>query len=254
MPFTAFTTAFSVVDIYLFIMSYSIRVFALTAGYHRYFSHKSFQTTRGFQFVLAYLGALSLQGGPLWWASHHRHHHRNSDNDDDIHSPVSKGFLQSHLLWFMKKSHLKAHYHLIRDFSKYPELRLLERYWYITPLPILLLLFLAGGWNFLIWGYLVPTVVVNHVTYSVNSIVHLFGKRPFKTKDNSRNNWLIALLTFGEGWHNNHHRYAGSAHQGFSAWQIDITFYVLKFLSYFGVVNQLKTVPHKVLKEGGYIR
>lgn len=253
-PFFAFTTLFTWVDIYLFIASYSVRVFALTAGYHRYFSHKSFQTSRIFQFLLAYLGALALQGGPLWWASHHRYHHRNSDTNLDVHSPIKKHFIESHLLWFMKRSNLSAHYNLIRDFSKYRELRFIERYWYITPIPVLFALYSIGGWNYVLWGYLIPTVFVNHVTYSVNSIVHIFGKRPFDTKDNSRNNWFIAILTFGEGWHNNHHRYAGSANQGFSFSQIDITFYILKLLSFLGIVRNLKKVPDKILKEGGYLK
>lgn len=252
LPVSAFFTPFHVVDIYLFIASYAVRVFCLTAGYHRYFSHKSFETNRVFQFLLAYGAACSLQGGPLWWASHHRYHHHSADESMDVHSPMQYGFFHSHFLWFMQKKNLKAHYHLIKDFSKFPELRLLERYWYLASLPIIVLLYLIGGWNFIIWGFFVPTVFVNNVTYSVNSFVHLFGRRRYNTKDNSKNNWWVALLSFGEGWHNNHHRYAGSARQGFVWYQIDITYYFLKIFCLCKIIKNLKSPPQKILAEGGY--
>ncbi|MCF6764225.1 acyl-CoA desaturase [Thiotrichales bacterium 19S3-7] len=252
LPLSAFFTPFYVADIWLFLISYSLRVFALTAGYHRYFSHKSFETSRVFQFILAYIGATALQGGVLWWASHHRLHHKLSDTKEDAHSPKYLGFLHSHFGWFMQKKNLKAHYHLIRDFSRYPELRFLERYWYITPLPILILLYYIGGLNYVIWGYFVPTVFVNNVTYMVNSVAHLFGSRRYQTKDDSRNNLIVALLTFGEGWHNNHHRFAASVRQGFRWYQIDISYILLKILFYLGIVKNLKPVPKRVLMEGKY--
>jgi stearoyl-CoA desaturase (delta-9 desaturase) len=252
LPIFAFFTPFSLNDVCLFLVSYALRVFALTAGYHRYFSHKAFETNRFFQFFLAYFAACSLQGGPLWWASHHRHHHHTSDENSDVHSPVRSGFFHSHFLWFMQKKNLKAHYCLIKDFSQVPELRMLERYWYLAPLPMMLILYLIGDWNYIVWGFFVPTLFVNNVTYCVNSLVHLYGNRPYKTQDHSKNNWWVALLTFGEGWHNNHHRYAGSANQGFCWYQIDITYYLLKMLSTLRIVKNLKKVPSKILKEGGY--
>ncbi len=252
LPFFAFFTPFNQADVWLFFVSYTIRVFSLTAGYHRYFSHKAFETNRVFQFILAFFAACSLQGGPLWWASHHRHHHHTSDEVSDAHSPVRFGFFYSHFLWFMQKKHLKAHYHLVKDFSRFPELRALERYWYLLPLPVIALLYLIGGWNYVIWGFFVPTLFVNNATYAVNSFVHLYGSRRYNTSDNSRNNVWVALLTFGEGWHNNHHRYAGSANQGFCWYQIDITYYFLCLLSYLKIVKNLKKVPEKILKEGGY--
>lgn len=252
LPIFAFFTPFYGVDALLCIASYTVRVFCLTAGYHRYFAHKAFETNRIFQFLLAYGAACSLQGGPLWWASHHRYHHHHADQDADSHSPRQQGFFYSHFLWFMQKKHLKAHYHLIKDFSRYPELRLLERYWYLSPLPILIILYFFGGWNYVIWGFFVPTMLVNNVTYCVNSCVHLFGTRRYATQDNSKNNWWVALLTFGEGWHNNHHRYAGAAQQGFAWYQIDITYYCLKFFSYLRIIKNIKMVPKKILAEGGY--
>lgn len=252
LPFSAFFVSFHLRDIYLFLISYSIRVFCLTAGYHRYFSHKSFQTTRFFQFILAYFAACSLQGGPLWWASHHRHHHHFSDQEGDAHSPVLQGFFHSHFLWFMQKKNLKAHYRLIKDFSVYPELRALERFWYLCPLPMILLLYFFFGFEGIVWGFFVPTVLVNNVTYAVNSVVHLFGSRRFETEDHSRNNFFIALLTFGEGWHNNHHRYAGSAKQGFAWYQLDLTYFILWLLSQCRIVKNLKPVPEKILQQGRY--
>jgi stearoyl-CoA desaturase (delta-9 desaturase) len=254
MPFAAFTTPFYVtMDLTLFFLSYTLRVFALTGGYHRYFSHKSFQTSRFFQFFLAYLGACALQGGPLWWASHHRYHHHHSDTEKDSHSPKQHGFWYSHVGWFMKKKNLHAHYHLIRDFSKYPELRLLERYWYLAPLPVILMLYLFGGWNAVVWGFFVPTAFVNNVTYAVNSLVHVFGGRRYHTKDDSRNNLLVALFAFGEGWHNNHHRFAGSARQGFAWYQLDITYLILKACNCLRLVSKIKPVPENILKEGHYL-
>lgn len=252
--FSIFFIPFHRVDLYLFLASYSLRVFCLTAGYHRYFSHKSFQTSRFFQFILAYFSACSLQGGPLWWASHHRHHHHASDQEGDVHSPVLYGFWHSHFFWFMQKKNLKARYSLIKDFTAFPELRFLERYWYLSPIPFLIFLYLCWGVSGLVWGFFLPTVFVNNVTYSVNSIVHLFGSRRFNTKDDSRNNLCIALLAFGEGWHNNHHRYASSACQGFVWYQLDITYIILWLLSKCHVVKNLKPVPEKILFEGGYLK
>jgi stearoyl-CoA desaturase (delta-9 desaturase) len=254
MPLTAFITPFMWIDLVVLAVSYALRVFALTAGYHRYFAHKTFSTSRVFQFLLAAIGCTSLQGGPLWWASRHRHHHANSDNEADAHSPKQHGFWHSHMGWFLQKQNLKSRYDLIKDFSKYPELRLLERYWFTMPLLLIVILYLMGGWNFIVWGFCVPTLLVNQATYCVNSLVHVFGKRRYKTRDDSRNNWFVALITFGEGWHNNHHRFAGSTRQGFAWYEIDITFYLLKFLRLLRIVKNFRNVPEKILKEGHLIK
>lgn len=253
LPLTALTTYFSYSCLAVFFVSYFLRVFALTAGYHRYFSHKSFKTSRTFAFLMAAIASTALQGGPLWWASKHRHHHRTSDTPEDVHSPAQHGFWYSHMLWFMYKRNLKAHYGLIKDFSKFPEIRFLDRYWFLMPLVLIGILYLLGGWNWVVWGFCVPAVFINHGTYAVNSLVHVFGKRRFNTKDDSRNNWFVALITFGEGWHNNHHRYSGSARQGFAWYEIDMTYYLLKFLSLFSVVWDLKPVPTRILEEGGLV-
>ncbi len=242
--------------------AYLLRVFALTAGYHRYFSHRAFKTSRPFQFVLAFIGASAAQAGPLWWASHHRLHHRFADTEADIHSPVRRGFLWAHLGWLVCRKYAKADLGLMKDFSSYPELRLLERVHAAAPLLLAVLMYLLGGrlesshpgwhttaWQMVVWGFFISTVLVYHVTFSINSLMHLFGSRRFPTPDDSRNNLWLALLTMGEGWHNNHHRYPISARQGFYWREIDLTYYVLKLLALFHVVWDLRMPPKSIYEE-----
>ncbi|MDC0535366.1 fatty acid desaturase [Francisellaceae bacterium] len=251
LPLTAFTTDFYIYDIYLFLGSYLIRVFTLTACYHRLLSHKAYKTSRVFRFIMTFLCCTTLQGGPLWWASRHRHHHIYSDKPEDCHSALQHGFWQSHMGWFMYKENLRAEYPLIKDLCKDTELRLLERYWFLCPVIVVALLAIFGGWNAVVWGFCVPTFFVNQATYFVNSLVHVFGSKRYETGESSKNNWFVAITTFGEGWHNNHHRYSGAARQGFAWYEYDITFYLLKLLSYFKIVKDLRPVPQRILEEGG---
>ncbi len=242
---------------------YAVRVFALTAFYHRYFSHRAFKTSRWFQFVGALSANSSMQRGPLWWAAHHRLHHRVSDAPGDLHSPHQDGFLWSHMGWFHDRAHQRTNHEAIRDFAKYPELVALDKYDFVAPLGLGVLLIAAGealrvwrpslgtsGLQMFVWGWVISTVAVYHVTYSINSIAHLFGTRRYETADSSRNNWLLALLSFGEGWHNNHHHYPSSARQGFYWWEVDISYGVLVMLSWVGVVWDLRAVPEHVLEAG----
>jgi stearoyl-CoA desaturase (delta-9 desaturase) len=242
---------------------YALRVFALTGFYHRYFSHKAFKTSRVFQFCGALLGCVAVQRGPLWWAAHHRNHHAHSDDEEDLHSPVQHGFLRSHVGWFLTPRAHPVNWKLIPDLAKYPELRFLERYESFVCLLFAAALYGLGalleavapglgtsGWQILVWGFFISTVAVYHVTFLVNSLAHLMGSRRFPTRDDSRNNLLVALLTFGEGWHNNHHHYPASARQGFFWWEIDITYYLLKMLSWVGLVWDLRGVPQRVLSKG----
>ncbi|AND67693.1 hypothetical protein ATSB10_02390 [Dyella thiooxydans] len=235
---------------------YALRMFAVTAFYHRYFSHRAFKTSRVVQFVFAVIGASAVQRGPLWWAAHHRNHHRHADTPADVHSPVQHGFLRSHMGWFMTRSGFRTDWSKIPDLVKYPELRLLDRFDLLVPVALAVGLFFWGRWlgvahpelgtsgpQLLVWGFFVSTIVLFHVTVTINSLAHRFGSRRFETRDNSRNNWMLALLTFGEGWHNNHHFFPGSARQGFRWWEVDLTFYLLRTLSLFGVVRGLKAVP-----------
>ncbi len=241
----------------------ALRVFALTAFYHRYFSHRAFKTSRWFQFVGAVLGASSAQRGPIWWAAHHRAHHKHSDQPDDLHSPVQHGFWFSHMGWFLTREAYATDKSLVRDWLKFPELRFLDRFDFFVPAVFAAGMFGLGelahyvwpasdtsGWQMLVWGYLLSTLAVYHITYFVNSLAHVVGKRRFRTEDDSRNNLWLSLLTFGEGWHNNHHRYMASARQGFYWWEIDITYYILCMLSWFGLVWDLKPVPKSILAEG----
>jgi stearoyl-CoA desaturase (delta-9 desaturase) len=226
--------------------SYAIRMFAITAGYHRYFSHRSYRTGRAFQLVLAILGATATQKGPLWWAAHHRDHHRFSDRPEDIHSPVQRGFWWSHVLWILADRWHETKLERVRDLARYPELRWLDR-WHVVPVIAYAAVWWAvAGVPGLLWGYFVSTVLLWHGTFLVNSLAHVLGRKRYDTADESRNSLLIALLTFGEGWHNNHHHYPSTANQGWFWWEIDVSWYVLRALSTLGVVRELRTPPPSV--------
>jgi len=235
---------------------YAIRMFAITGFYHRYFSHMAFRTSRAMQLVFAILGASAVQRGPLWWASHHRHHHAHSDDEHDAHSPNRHGFLWSHSGWFMARENFATRAERIPDLARYPELRFLDRFDALVPLILALVLYGTGEWlanqypalgtdgpQLLVWGFFVSTVALYHVTFTVNSLAHRIGRRRYATRDQSRNNWWLALLTFGEGWHNNHHHFPGAARQGFFWWEIDLTYYGLRLLAALGLIWDLKTIP-----------
>ena len=228
---------------------YYARMVAVTAGYHRYFSHRSFSTSRAFQFLLA-LGAQSAaQRGVLWWASHHRWHHRYSDTERDVHSPRQRGFWYAHVGWIFSDAWETTDARLVPDLAKYPELRWLDKDGnHLLPTVALGLAFLLLGGPFgLLWGYMFSTVMLWHGSFAINSFTHLFGRRRYATTDDSRNSFLLAILTTGEGWHNNHHHYASSAGQGFFWWEIDLTYYVLRLLELLGLVWDLRRAPAAVL-------
>jgi len=226
---------------------YLLKMFAITGGYHRYFSHRTFKTSRAFQYVLAVLGALSLQRGALWWAAHHRHHHRYSDQHGDIHSPGLLGFLRAHVGWVVDAANHDTDYERIGDFARYPELVWLNR-WHALPGVLLAIgLFAIGGLPWLFWGFFFSTVLTWHATFAINSLTHMFGRRRFRTTDDSRNSWILALITLGEGWHNNHHYFKASTRQGFFWWEIDVTYYLLRALAAAGVVWDLKEPPRELV-------
>jgi stearoyl-CoA desaturase (delta-9 desaturase) len=228
---------------------YSVRMFVITAGYHRYFSHKSYRLNRLSQFVLAFGGTMASQKGPLWWAAHHRNHHRFSDTERDVHSP-KRGFWWSHVGWILCDQYGATPVDDIKDFAKYPELRWMNAHDWIGPWSLAVVCWLIGGWSGLVVGFFASTVLLWHSTFLVNSLAHVFGRRRYDTDDTSRNSLLIALVTAGEGWHNNHHRYQSSARQGFLWWQIDTSYYVLWLLSRVGIVHDLRPVPQRVIDEG----
>ncbi len=241
---------------------YLFHMFAVTAFYHRYFSHRAFKTSRAFQFLGAIAATSSAQRGPLWWAAHHRHHHKHSDSELDPHSPGLRGLLMSHVGWFMTKGAFATPERYVRDWARYPELRFLNRYDWMAPVVLAASLFGLGAllaavapglgtsaWQMLVWGFVVSTIAVYHATYTINSLSHRFGTVRYNTGDDSRNNWALALLTLGEGWHNNHHYYPASARQGFRWWEIDLTYYGLLALSKLGLIWDLRGVPQRVLTE-----
>ncbi|MBA3459468.1 MAG: acyl-CoA desaturase [Deltaproteobacteria bacterium] len=224
---------------------YAVRMFAITAGYHRYFAHRTFKTGRVFQFILALLAMSSAQQGVLWWAAHHRGHHKWSDQPEDVHSPRQHGFWWSHCFWLLRANR-ETHTDRIKDFAKYPELRWLDRHDLFIATAFGFLIYFIGGSTALFWGHFVAIVLAWHVTFCINSLAHVWGSRRYATTDDSRNNPVLAVLTFGEGWHNNHHHYQRSARQGFYWWEIDITFYVLKILEKLRIVSDVQGVPDHV--------
>lgn len=227
---------------------WAVRMFSVTAFYHRYFSHRTFATSRGAQFAFAVLGASCGQRGPLWWAAHHRKHHKHSDTNEDVHSPRHHGLLWAHMGWITAPANFPTDVSQIPDLVKYRELRFLDRFDVVVPLTLAVTLFLLGGWQLLIWGFFVSTIVLFHTTCLINSLAHLMGRRRYATEDDSRNSLVLALLTFGEGWHNNHHRYPGATRQGHRWWEIDLTFYGLWVLSKLGVIWDLHPVPARLRK------
>ena len=244
---------------------YAVRMFAITGFYHRYFSHRTFTTSRAVQFAFAVIGASSVQRGPLWWAAHHRHHHRHADQPQDPHSPNHGGFWRSHMGWFLTREAFVTDFKRIPDLARFPELRWLDRFDTVVPVLLALGLYMLGealahyapslhtnGAQLLVWGFFISTVVLFHATVTINSLAHRFGRRRFHTQDDSRNNLWLALLTFGEGWHNNHHFFPGTVRQGFRWWQVDITWYGLRGMAALGLVSGLKPIPDWVLTKARY--
>lgn len=241
---------------------YLVRMFAVTGFYHRYFAHRTFRTSRAGQFVFALLGNLSAQRGALWWASVHRHHHQHSDDAEDVHSPGMRGFLWAHIGWMTSNRNFPTNYDRIKDLAKFPELVFLNRFDLIVPFSLALCLYGFGdllrrfhpelgtnGLQMVVWGFFISTLVLLHATLCINSFAHLVGRQRYKTGDDSRNSLLLAIVTLGEGWHNNHHRYMSSVRQGFFWWEIDFTYYMLRALSWTGIIWELRPVPEAVYQE-----
>ena len=255
-------TGWSWTAVWVAVALYWIRMFAITGFYHRYFSHRAFRTSRAWQFAFAVLGNTAVQRGALWWASVHRHHHRHADTEHDVHSPGIRGFVWAHIGWMTSSRNFPTNYAAVRDLARFPELVFLNRFDLVVPAAFGAALWGAGallarvapglgtnGPQLFVWGFFVSTVVLLHATLFINSMAHAWGGRRFHTTDDSRNNMLLALLTMGEGWHNNHHRFMGAARQGFFWWEVDPTWYLLRVLARVGVVRDLKAVPARVYAE-----
>lgn len=250
LPLLAVFTGVTWADVIVCIALYWIRMFAVTGVYHRYFSHRTYKTSRPFQFFLAFLAQTSAQKGALWWAAHHRHHHKHSDQESDTHSPVQDSFFYSHVGWLFVNSNNETDWSKIKDFAKYPELVWLNTYNLVPPAILAIGIWLAMGWSGLLIGFFLSTVLLWHGTFVINSLAHVIGKKRFNTTDESRNHWLLALITMGEGWHNNHHYYQSSCRQGFYWWEIDMTYYIIKGLEAVGLVWDVREPPERVLAEG----
>lgn len=249
-------TGVSMVAVAICLALYVVRMFAITAGFHRLLAHRTYRTSRLFQFLMAFTGTASYQKGPLWWSAHHRRHHLVADTAQDFHSPLTRRFWRAHFGWFLSRDSQETEWKLIANLSKYPELRFLDRFYSLPPIMLAVSAFLLGAalerwasglgtssWQMLVWAFFISTVVLYHGTFTVNSLAHIFGTRRFATDDNSRNNFFVALITLGEGWHNNHHHYSASERQGFYWWEIDVSHYTLRALSWLRLVWDLNTPP-----------
>lgn len=246
---TVFTVDFTWSLFWVAFFSYFIRMFGITAGYHRYFSHNAYKTSRVMQFLLGYLGATAMQKGPLWWGAHHRNHHKYSDTEKDLHSPRLTGFWNSHMLWFLKADYNHYDPKMIKDYAKFPELVWIDKYYWFPPLSLAIVLGFFG-YDVLVYGYAVATFLLGHGTWTINSLTHVIGKKRFESGDDSKNHWFLAIITMGEGWHNNHHYYRHTANQGFYWWEYDFSYYILKMMSWVGLVWDLKLPPEHILEEG----
>ncbi|OWK41784.1 acyl-CoA desaturase [Fimbriiglobus ruber] len=227
---------------------YLIRGFGLTGGFHRYFSHRGYKMSRWFQFVIAWIGTASLQRGPMWWCAHHRLHHKHSDQEQDPHSPIVGSIFWSHVGWILSPRFGEVEWDQIRDWQKYPELKWLDKYDWL-PGVLLGLGCLAVGVSEFVWAFVVGTVLLYHATFMVNSVCHLVGRRRFETSDKSRNNWFVAIFSMGEGWHNNHHHYPSAARQGFKWYEFDLSYCILKTLSWVGLVWDLRQPTPRALSK-----
>ena len=224
---------------------YVARIFGVTAGYHRYFSHRTFETSRPMAFALAWLAQSTAQKGALWWAANHRHHHLHSDDEHDLHSVRQDGFLYAHMGWIYATPN-ETEWKRVRDLEKYPELVWLNKYWIVPPLVLALSVLALFGWSGLFVGFFLSTVLTWHGTFCINSLAHVWGSRRYETKDASRNNFWLAVVTLGEGWHNNHHHWMRSCRQGFAWWEFDPTYYALRALAAVGLVWGIKEPPARI--------
>jgi stearoyl-CoA desaturase (delta-9 desaturase) len=252
MPLGMIWTGVKIEHLVLAFVLYFVRMFFITGGFHRYFAHRTFELNRFWQFIFAFGAQTSAQRGALWWAAHHRHHHRYSDQPEDIHSP-HQGFWYSHIGWIVDPKHRETDYNSIKDFAKYPELRFLNKFHVLPAVLLGAACAIFGGAGALFTGFFLSTVVLYHGTFTINSITHLWGTRRYATRDTSRNNFLLAVITLGEGWHNNHHHYKGCARQGFFWYEIDMTYYILRLLALVGVVKNMRE-PTAEAKEKNRLR
>ena len=255
----AFWTGVSPAALTVALILYLVRGFGITAGYHRLLAHRSFRAGRPVQFLLALAGSLATQGGPLWWVAHHRSHHRYTETDRDIHSPRTQGFWRSHMGWMLSAESFRENGANARDLYRVPELKFLQQHYvwivlgqgaaiYALGTGLAALGVETSGPQMLVWAWFIATVALWHATFMVNSVCHLWGSRPFDADDASTNNWLVAVLALGEGWHNNHHKFAYSARHGLEWWQFDLTWVLLRGMEKLGLVSELRRPRRRMLE------
>ncbi len=245
---TPFLVPFTWTAVGLAVLFYVVRMFGITGVYHRYFAHRAYKTSRWFQFVLAWIGCAAMQKGPLWWAGHHRHHHKHSDQEDDPHSPIIRTVWWAHVGWVISGRFRERPAGSMKDFSQYPELRIMDTIFpWVPGISLGVLCYLIDGWSGVVWGFLISTVFLYHGTFLVNSACHLWGSRRYATTDQSKNNWWAAILTLGEGWHNNHHHYQSCARQGFKWWELDVSYYIIRALGFVGLVWDIREPTPRAL-------
>ncbi len=233
-------------DVTLMLVLYVISGLGITIGFHRMLTHKSFETSRPLKALFLIMGCMALEGDPISWASTHIQHHAHSDDEEDPHSPL-EGLWHSHVGWlFTHKNNIEMYGKwLLKD----PTIVWVSKTWYLWAALGILIPTLIAGWSGLIWGGLVRIFLTHHITWSVNSICHTFGRRDYNTRDASRNNFIVGLLAFGEGWHNNHHAFPRSAFHGLRWWQIDISAYIIRALEKMGLVwNVYRVKPEDMHK------
>jgi stearoyl-CoA desaturase (delta-9 desaturase) len=232
--------------------TYLLRMAGVTLAFHRHFAHRAFEPSRPVRFLFALLGTAAMQKGPLWWAGNHVYHHRFADREGDPHSPKRLGFYQAHIGWFLddvRHDRVHADNPVMRAFAHLSEIRWLDRFYGLPPLGLAAACLGLGGLPALVWGFCLSTTLLAHATFSINTINHLYGPRRFRTSDDSRHDPWTALLTLGEGWHNNHHRYPRAARNGFYWWELDLTFAILRVLQALGSASRMVEVPDHVYHE-----
>ncbi len=228
---------------WLFVALQVVTSLGITLCYHRLLTHRSFQVPKWLEYVLTVCGLLALQGGPLKWVSTHRVHHAFSDRPNDPHSP-NKGFWWAHMLWLFAWDDLtdvpEKYLKFVTDLNRDPVHRFLERTNALWSFALGGILFAWGGLPFLAWGFFARLVCVYHGTWLVNSASHLWGYQSYDTNEGSRNNWWVALISYGEGWHNNHHAYPHSAAHGLRWWEVDPTYFLIRLFGFFGLATNIR--------------
>ena len=248
-----FISGYSFTALITFLVLFLVRLFVITGFFHRYYSHRSYQTSRWFQFLLTFIGTSAGQQGPLSWATSHITHHQHADAEDDPHSPVLNSGFYAHIGWLLQKDALSTNDKIVKPFTKYPEIVFLDRYHYIGTTSLIISLALLGmllsehypelgtsALQLVSWGFILSTLLILHGACLVNSVGHLYGYRRFKTKDNSHNVWWLFPLTLGDNWHNNHHHAPKSASFSYAWWEVDIIYLCILILEKLGLVWNVK--------------